>query len=139
ERRHRSTRRTVELGHAPSASVEVILILRLIRMGSTGIPLGDLCCRSFRKEGLDVKPMAAALTGALIAGVGMYAIGARAQDQFAMNAGLPGNVPISYFASPQPVAQQPVAYAPVYAPAPQRVVYRQAAAPRQTVSRTTEP
>jgi len=37
------------------------------------------------------------------------------------------------------VAQQPVAYAPVYAPAPQRVVYRQAAAPRQTVSRTTEP
>ena len=86
-----------------------------------------------------MKPMAAALTGALIAGVGMYAIGARAQDQFAMNAGLPGNVPISYFASPQPVAQQPVAYAPVYAPAPQRVVYRQAAAPRQTVSRTTEP
>jgi hypothetical protein len=93
------------------------------------------------KEGLDVKPMAAALTGALIAGVGMYAIGARAQDQFAMNAALPGNVPISYFASPQPVAQQPVAYAPVYAPAPRQVVYRQAAAPapQQTVYRTTEP
>ena len=69
-------------------------------------------------------PMAAALTGALIAGVGMYAIGARAQDQFAMNPALPGNVPISYFASPQPVAQQPVAYAPVYAPAPQQAVYR---------------
>ena len=86
-----------------------------------------------------MKPMAAALTGALIAGVGMYAIGARAQDQFAMNPALPGNVPISYFASPQPVAQQPVAYAPVYAPAPQEVVYRPAAAPRQAVSRTTEP
>ena len=71
-----------------------------------------------------MKPMAAALTGALIAGVGMYAIGARAQDQFAMNPALPGNVPISYFASPQPVAQQPVAYAPVYAPAPQQAVYR---------------
>jgi hypothetical protein len=86
--------------------------------------------------------MAAALTGALVAGVGMYAIGARAQDQFAMNAALPGNVPISYFASsPQPMAQQPVGFAPVYAPAPapQQVVYRPAAAPRQTVSRTTEP
>jgi hypothetical protein len=97
--------------------------------------------QEIRKEGVDVKPMAAALTGALIAGVGVYAIGARAQDQLAMNAALPGNVPISYFASPQPVAQQPVAFAPVYAPAPapQQVVYRPAAAPRQTISRTTEP
>lgn len=86
-----------------------------------------------------MKPMAAALTGALIAGVGMYAIGAHAQDQFALNPALAGNPAVSYFASPQPIAQQPVAYAPVYAPAPQRVVYREAAAPRQTVYRTTEP
>jgi hypothetical protein len=86
------------------------------------------------KEGLDVKPMAAALTGALVAGVGMYAIGARAQDQFAMNPALGGTVPISYFASPQPVVQ-PVTYTTT----PQPVVRRAAAAPRQTVYRSTQP
>jgi hypothetical protein len=85
--------------------------------------------------------MAAALTGALIAGVGMYAIGTHAQDQFALNPALAGNPAVSYFAStPQQPLAQPVAYAPVYAPAPQRVVYRQAtAAPRQTVYRSAEP
>jgi len=86
------------------------------------------------KEGLDVKTMAAALTGALVAGVGMYAIGARAQDQFAMNPALAGNPPISYFASPQPV-MQPVTYTTT----PQPVVRRTAAAPRQTVYRSTQP
>ena len=88
-----------------------------------------------------MKPIAAALTGALIAGVGMYAIGTHAQDQFALNPALAGNPAVSYFAStpPQPLAQ-PVAYAPVYAPAPRRVVNRQAtAAPRQTVYRSPEP
>ena len=99
-----------------------------------------------------MKPMAAALTGALVAGVGMYAIGAHAQDSFATNPALAGNPAISYFAStPQPLAQPmaytPVAYAPVaYAPVAQPVSYRPAAqpavrtaAPRQTVYRTTEP
>jgi hypothetical protein len=90
-----------------------------------------------------VKPMAAALTGALVAGVGMYAIGTQAQDRFAAGPGLAGNPAISYFASsPQPLAQ-PVAYTaapqPVYyTTAPQRVV-RTVAAPRQTVYRSVEP
>ena len=88
-----------------------------------------------------MKPMAAALTGALVAGVGMYAIGTQAQDRLA-GPGLAGNPAISYFASsPQPMAQ-PVAYTtaqPVYyTPAPQPVV-RTVAAPRQTVYRTAEP
>ena len=89
-----------------------------------------------------MKPMAAALTGALVAGVGMYAIGAHAQDDrfAAMNPALAGNPAISYFASTPPPLAQPVAYAPVYAQAPaaRPVVYRQAA-PRRTVSRTAEP
>ena len=108
-------------------------------MGSAGIPLGKLSGRRFWKEGPDVNPMAAAMTGALISGVAMYAIGAHAQDQFAMNPALAGNPAISYFASPQTPGAQPVGYAPVYAPAPKPVVYRQAAAPRQTVYRTAQP
>ena len=87
------------------------------------------------KEGLDVKPMAAALTGALVAGVGMYAIGTRAQDQFALNPATSGNVTPSYFASPQPVAQPAAHFTPVSQP----VTRRAAAAPRQTVYRSTEP
>ena len=88
-----------------------------------------------------MKPMAAALTGALIAGVAMYAIGAHAQDTLATSPTLAGNPAISYFAStPQPLAQ-PVAYTvapqPVYyTPAPQQ---RAVAAPRQTVYRSPEP
>ena len=51
--------------------------------------------RVLPKEGVDVKPMAAALTGALVAGVGMYAIGTQAQDRLAGPglAGNPGTVP----------------------------------------------
>jgi hypothetical protein len=85
--------------------------------------------------------MAAALTGALVAGVGMYAIGTHAEDRFASNPALAGNPAVSYFAStPQPFAQ-PVTYTaapqPVYyTPAPQP---RTVAAPRQTVYRTAEP
>ncbi len=97
-----------------------------------------------------MKPMAAALTGALVAGVGMYAIGAHAQDSFATSPALAGNPAISYFAStPQPTAYVPVAYAPVayapvaqqgsYTPAPRRTAVRTVPAPRQTVSRSTEP
>jgi len=89
-----------------------------------------------------VKPMAAALTGALVAGVGMYAIGTQAQDRLA-GPGLAGNPAVSYFASTpqQPLAQnvayttaQPVYYTPVRQP-----VARTVAAPRQTVYRTAEP
>ncbi len=82
-----------------------------------------------------MKPMAAALTGALVAGVGMYAIGAHAQDSFATNPALAGNPAISYFAStPQPLAQPMT-----YTPAPQRAAVRTVAAPRQTVYRSAEP
>jgi hypothetical protein len=103
--------------------------------------------------------MAAALTGALISGVAMYAIGAHAQDRFAMNPAMVGNPAMAYYAgnaqgyaqplgqpvaylttTPQPNAQ-PVYYTPaprVVTPAPQ-VVQRRVAAPRQTVYRTVEP
>ena len=74
------------------------------------------------KEGLDVKPMAAALTGALISGVGMYAIGTHAQDRFALNPPMTGSPATSY-----------------YAAAPQPLVQRTVAAPRQTVYRAVEP
>src|SRR5438132_20625 len=80
--------------------------------------------------------MAAALTGALISGVGMYAIGTHAQDRFALNPAMAGNPAMSYYAAaPQPLAQ-PVTY---YATAPQPVVQRAVAAPRQTVYREVQP
>src|SRR5438128_7341576 len=85
-----------------------------------------LCRRSFRKEGSDVKPMAAALTGALISGVGMYAIGTHAQDRFAASPATAGNPAMTY-------------YAPSSLTAPQPVVQRTVAAPRQTVYRAVEP
>jgi hypothetical protein len=82
--------------------------------------------QEFWKEGLDVKPMAAALTGALISGVGMYAIGTHAQDRFALNPPVAGNPAMSYYAAaPQPFVQP--------------VVQRAVAAPRQTVYRASEP
>ena len=72
---------------------------------------------------IDVKPMAAALAGALISGVGMYAVGTQA----AVPLGQPA---MSYYTSaPQPVA------APIVMPVVQRTV----AAPRQTVYRAVEP
>jgi hypothetical protein len=62
--------------------------------------------------------MAAALTGALISGVGMYAIGTHAQDRFALSPAMAGNPAMTYYtASPQPVPQRTVA-------APGRTVYR---------------
>jgi len=92
---------------------------------------------------IDVKPMAAALTGALIAGVGMYAVGTHAQDPLAMNPAFAGNPAMSYYAtSPQQFAQ------PVAQPTLQQVHYTQAPAPaprtrtaaqRQTVYRSTQP
>ena len=52
--------------------------------------------------------MAAALTGALISGVGMYAIGTHAQDRFAMSPAMAGNPrnDVATTAAPQPVVQR---------------------------------
>jgi len=113
-----------------------------------GIPLGASPRGRF-KGGFAVRPMAAALIGALISGVAMYAIGARAQDRFAMNpamvgtpamVGNPGMVgnpamvggpAMAYYAAQgytQPLAQpvayltttpQPYAQPVYYTPAPQ--------------------
>ena len=73
-----------------------------------------------------MKPMAAALTGALISGLGMYAIGTHAQDRFATAPAMAGNPAMTY-------------YAPSSGSAPQPVVQRTVAAPRQTVYRAVEP
>jgi hypothetical protein len=92
--------------------------------------------------------MAAAAIGALIAGVAMYAVGARAhEDPFAEVPALvqtvdgqfvqiPGAKPVGYGygTALQPAALQPAA--PVAAPV---VVQQRAATPRQTVYRTAEP
>jgi hypothetical protein len=65
------------------------------------------------EEGAVVKPMAAALAGALISGVGMYAIGTHAQDRFA-----------TYDTAPQAPVAQPVG---TMGYVPQRTVYREVA------------
>ena len=88
------------------------------------------------EEGVDVKPMAAALAGALIAGVGMYAVGTHAQDRFVGNPGYVQTVDGQWV----PVAQPAMSF---YTSAPQpvvrRVAQRTAAAPRPTVYRAVEP
>src|SRR3954468_18592056 len=93
--------------------------------------------------------MASAIAGALISGVGMYAIGTHAQDRFApAQTAVPGYfvaAPQANFAQPvatvgytaqpagyftQPVAAQPAAVPRTFA-SPRRTVYREAApAPR---------
>lgn len=73
-----------------------------------------------------MNPMTAALTGALISGVAMYAIGTHAQDRFAVDPALAGNPAMTYFTSaPQPVVQP--------------VVQRSVATPRRTVYRAAHP
>src|SRR5215510_13070210 len=106
-----------------------------------GISLGTTAAESFPKEGEDVRPMAAALTGALVAGVGMYAIGARAQDQFAFNPALAGTPAMGFAASPQAFAQPGTYYqlTPVAAPVAQPVVRTVAAPRQQTVYRSAQP
>src|SRR5688572_19702742 len=89
-----------------------------------------------------MRPMAAAAVGALISGVAMYAVGARAQQEnpFAEAPALvqtvdgqyvqiPGARPLGYATALQPAA------VPVAAP----VVVQRTAAPQRTVYRTTEP
>ena len=57
--------------------------------------------------------MAAALTGALISGVGMYAIGTHAQDRFAVSPAMAGNPAMTYYtAAPQPAASNSRALTP---------------------------
>jgi hypothetical protein len=120
--------------------VEAILNIALIWLWSSGIALGDWTGESC-KGGFDVTPMAAALTGALISGVGMYAIGTHAQDRFAMSPAMAGNPAMTYYtAAPQPVGQRTVA-------APRQTVYRAASAapavyrnadvkPRRSITKT---
>jgi hypothetical protein len=84
-----------------------------------------------------MKPMAAAAVGALIAGVGMYAVGARAQNAFADVPALVQTVDGQYVRVP---GAQPVAYG--YATAlqqPATPVVRRTAAPQRTVYRTVTP
>ena len=91
-----------------------------------------------------MRPMAAAAIGALIAGVGMYAVGARAQNNpFAEVPALVQTVDGQFIRVP---GAQPVGYG--YAngftsggiqPAPAPVVVHRTAAPQQTVYRTAAP
>ena len=91
-----------------------------------------------------MRPMAAAAVGALIAGVGMYAVGARAQNNpFAEVPALVQTVDGQFIRVP---GAQPVGYG--YAngftsgsvqPAPAPVVVHRTAAPQQTVYRTASP
>jgi hypothetical protein len=87
-----------------------------------------------------MKPMAAAVAGALISGVAVYAVGARAaqSDPFVENPALVQTLDGQYFA---PAAQQPRVQFVSNTPAPARVVRRAPA--RQSahgpVYRTVEP
>jgi hypothetical protein len=91
-----------------------------------------------------MRPMAAAAVGALIAGVGMYAVGARAQNNpFAEVPALVQTVDGQFIRVP---GAQPVGYGYAngftsgsiqQAPAP--VVVHRTAAPQQTVYRTAAP
>lgn len=88
----------------------------------------------FSREDLTMNPMAAAVAGALISGVAMYAVGARAaqNDAFVENPALVQTLDGQYLAP----AAQPRAQFVSHTPAPARVVRTQAR-PR-TVYRTAE-
>jgi len=78
-----------------------------------------------------VKPMAAAVAGAVISGVGMYAIGTHAQDRLAST---PAAVPGYYVAAPQPIAQ-PVGTLGYTAPPVATPVVARTITPPRTVRR----
>lgn len=82
-----------------------------------------------------MKPMAAALTGALISGIGMYVVGTHAQDRLVGNPAYVQTVDGQWTQVAQPGMSYYTAAAPVAAP----IVRRTAAAPRRTVYRTVEP
>jgi hypothetical protein len=111
-------------------------------MGSHGIPLGiPVAMNRFRREERTMKPMAAAVAGALISGVAMYAVGAGASqnDAFvetpaqALVQPLEPQQPRAMFVSNRPAATQRVVRTqsqsrPVYRTADQSddvVVYRE--------------
>jgi len=79
--------------------------------------------------------MAAALTGALISGVGMYVIGTHAQDRFVGNPAYVQTVDGQW----APVAQPGMSYYTAGAPVATPIVRRTAAVPRRTVYRSVEP
>ena len=91
----------------------------------------------FGRRVIDVKPMAAALTGALISGIGMYVVGTHAQDRFVGNPAYVQTVDGQWAPVAQPGMSYYTAGAPVAAPMP--IVRRTAAAPRRTVYRAVEP
>jgi hypothetical protein len=82
-----------------------------------------------------VNPMAAALAGALISGVGMYVVGTHAQDRFAGNPAYLQTVDGQW----APGALPGMSYYTASAPAAAPIVRRTAAAPRRTVYRAVEP
>lgn len=93
-----------------------------------------------------MRPMAAAGIGALIAGLGMYAVGARAsQNPFAEMPAYVQTVDGRYIQVPnaKAVGYAPMAFAPGYntalQPAGQPLVVRQVPAPTRTVYRTAQP
>ena len=85
-----------------------------------------------------MRPMAAAAIGALISGVGMYAVSGRAQDtSLTEMPALVQTVDGQYVQIP---GAKPLGYVNGLQPAAAPLVVRQApAAPRQTVSRTAQP
>ena len=84
-----------------------------------------------------MKPMAAAITGAVISGVAMYAVGVRAPqaDAFVETPALVQTLDGQYVASARPVSYS-TALRPAATPVAQR---RTAAAPQRTVYRNVEP
>ena len=93
-----------------------------------------------------MRPMAAAGVGALIAGLGMYAVGARAnQNPFAEMPAYVQTVDGRYIQVPnaKAVGYAPMPFAPGYntalQPAAQPLVVSQAPAPTRTVYRTAQP
>jgi len=91
-----------------------------------------------------MKPMAAAAVGALISGVGMYAVGARAQNPFAEIPALVQTIDGRYIEVPnaKAVGYMPgyvPGYAPALQPAAAPMVVRETPVATQTVYRTAAP
>jgi hypothetical protein len=89
----------------------------------------------FSQEGDTVKPMAAAVAGAAISGVAMYAVGMRVPqaDAFVETPALVQTLDGQYVAMARP------ANTTTLQPAATPVAQRRSAAPRRTVYRTVEP
>src|SRR6266850_8415624 len=67
-------------GTDPGQPAKTTVDAALIRLGTRGTSLGPSSHRHSGRRVIDVKPMAAALAGALLSGGAMYAVGAHAQD-----------------------------------------------------------